>query len=313
MSWQGMLRRMGISSNGNDVEIFRGRLYAQNINVPKGKIWYVDPNRSSSGNGKSWANAFTTMEEAFAAIASGDRVFFVGKLKEQLITPVQVFDVSIIGAGNRPRHADSTPDGGQDAAATWAAPAVPTAATPLVKVLQQGWRFANMVMAGPADASCILGFRNGGADDAERDASHLECLGVRFASGQNGFEQSGGLYNVGIFDCTFHDLTGYAIKHTAGAGIAAPFRWQILRNRFGSCANLMGVWAAHQFQFCDNDIKEITTNYLDFRTGSANTVLRNSFDVAAADFDPTGKVGGSATDNWSNYLLDAIETGIPAD
>lgn len=279
-----------------------------------GTIYYVDANSGSNSNdGRSWEKPFLTMAKAFSVLESGDTIYFAGKIREQVTAPVQVFDVTIIGAGNRPRHADSTPAGGEEAANTWTAPASPTAATPLVKVLQQGWRFRNILFAGPTDAACVLLFRDGGAGNAERDASHAEFHGCRFASGQDGIEQSGGCYNVGIFDCSFHDLTGYAIKHTAGAGIAAPYRWQIKRNRFAGCANLMGVWAARQFEFHDNVIAEITTLYLNFNGGSHNSVLRNSFDIAAADFDPTGNVRGSSSDVWSNYLIDAIESGLPAD
>lgn len=282
--------------------------------IAKGKTYFVDANSGNDAkDGLSWGTALKTMAAAFAKIASGDTIYFVGKIREQLTTPVQVFDVTIIGSGTRPRHADSTPNHGQDAANTWTIPASGATANPLVKVLQQGWRFENILFAGPTNAACVMLFRDGGAGNAERDASHAEFIDCRFASGQDGIEQSGGVYNIKIEDCAFHDLTGYAIKHTAGAGIAAPYRWEIVRNRFAGCANLMGAWAARQFKFWENDVKEITTNYMDFSGGSHNSVLRNSFDVLAANFDPTGKVAGSATDTWSNYLIDTIETGVPAD
>src|SRR5512146_467607 len=79
------------------------------LNYRKGADWYVDASRSGTGTGTSWDDAFLTMAEAFAKIGSGDSIYFVGKVKEQLTTPVQVFDVRVIGMGNRPRHADSTP------------------------------------------------------------------------------------------------------------------------------------------------------------------------------------------------------------
>lgn len=283
--------------------------------APSGQTWYVDANATQpTQDGKRWGTAFCTMAAAFAVIGSGDTIYFRGKVKEQLVTPVQVFDVTIIGCGNRPRHADATPDGGQEAANTWTVPAVAAEATPLVKVLQQGWRFLNVLFAGPTDAASILLYRDGGAGDAERDASHAEIIGCRFASGQDGVEQSGGCYNVKILDNSFHDLTGHALKTTAGAGIANTYRWQVKGNRFQGCANWMGAWNTHQFEITDNVIGEITTALIDLSGGEGhNVVVRNAFDIAAADFDPTGGVTPHATDVWSNYLIDAVESGLPAD
>lgn len=287
----------------------------QNNPARRGRFHYVHAALGNdNGSGKSWARATATLDAAFDRLESGDTIVVAGDIREQLTTPAQVFDVTIVGAGNRPRHADSSPAplGGQGAV-KWRAPAVPVAATPLVTVLQQGWRFQNILFAGPTDAACIQLFRNGGAGDLERDASHAEILTCRFASGRDGVEQSGGCYNVKIADSAFHDLTGTALKTTAGAGIAAPYRWEILRNRFAGCVNLMGAWSARQFVIKWNDVKEITTLYLNLSGGSHNTVVDNTFDVTAANFDPTGNVRGSTTDSWANYLIDAYEVGLPAD
>ena len=309
-------RRQGgdelVVANGGIITVESGGQI--NLLAPNGAIYFVDANIAASGDGLSWGNAFKTMAEAFAVIGSGDTIIFRGKVLEQLTTPVQVFDVTIIGAGNRPRHADSTPDGGQDAANSWVVPAAPAAATPLVKVLQQGWKFINILFAGPADAASVLLFRDGGAGDAERDASHAEFHGCRFASGQDGIEASGGPYNIGIYGCRFHDLTGYCINHTAGAGIAACYRWQIVGNDFSKCANWIDKFDGNSWEILNNTITQITTNYIDTSGGAGyNTIVGNRFSVAAAAFDPTGKVKGHATDVWSNYLIDAIETGLPAD
>ncbi|MCR4375914.1 MAG: right-handed parallel beta-helix repeat-containing protein [Acidobacteria bacterium] len=291
------------------------RVNGAGLAYKRGQTWFVDPNDGSDtlNTGKTWTSPYATMSKAFSVLSSGDTILFVGKVREQLTTPVQVFDVTIIGAGNRPRHADSTPAGGEEAAATWTTPASGATTAPLCDVLQQGWKFVNTLFAGPSDHSCVRLYRDGGAGDAERDASHAEFHGCRFASGQDGIEQSGGCYNVGIFDCSFHDLTGYALKHTAGAGIANPYRWQIHRNRFHKNANFMGVWNTHNFEIHDNTILRTTTALIDLSGGEGyNTILRNAWDIAAADFDPTGGVTGHSTDVWSNYLKDALESGLPA-
>lgn len=293
-------------------------LFALGVVQPVGKTYYVDANSGDDTNNSGTApgDAFLTMAQAFSVIASGDVIFFSGKIKEQLTTPAQVFDVTIIGTGNRPRHADSTPDGGQTAANTWTVPASPAAATPLVKVLQQGWRFVNILFAGPTDAACVLLYRDGGSGDDERDASHAEFWNCRFASGQDGIEGSGGPGHVGIYDSFFTSLTGVALKNTIGAGIGVPyFRWDVRRNRFDSCPSLTTAEAAEVFHFCQNEVTFVSgpTLVFDFTGGARNVVVENKFNIAAADFDPVGHVTGSgATDIWSNTLTDAIETGLPA-
>lgn len=283
--------------------------------APNGVSWFVDAvDGSNNHDGLSWNSPFLTMAKAFSVLESGDRIFFVGKIREQLTTPVQVFDVSIIGAGNRPRHADAAPvpTGGQSAA-TWTTPASGSTDDPLLTVLQQGWSIHNFVMAGHATDACVFLQRDAGAGDAERDASHFEAHGVRFASGQDGVEQSGGCYNVGLFDSWFDDLTGVCIKHTSGAAVTTPYRWQIKRNRFSKCGSLMTALVGNTFEFHDNMVSQITTPGLDTSGGTGfNTILRNCFDIAAADFDPVGGFTGHATDVWSNYLTSALETGLPA-
>lgn len=161
--------------------IYNKIFYNKTANYKKGRAWFVDPSYGGSGHGKTPQQAFSTMDEAFDNLQSGDIIYFTGKVREQLVTPVQVFDVTIIGCGNRPRHADSAPEGGQYAAATWAAPASPTAATALCRVLQQGWRFMNILWAGSAGCPSLQFVRNAASGNSERDASHGEVLGCRFA------------------------------------------------------------------------------------------------------------------------------------
>lgn len=281
--------------------------------VSPAKTYWVDANDGSDSNGGLAPDAaFLTMAKAFSVIASGDTIYFSGKIREQITTPVQVFNVTVIGVGTRPRHADSTPAGGEINSNTWTTPLSAAAATPLVKVLQQGWVFENILFAGPTDAASILLYRDAGAGDLERDASHAVIAGCRFASGQDGVEQSGGCYNVVIQDNEFDDLTGFCIKNTAGAAVTASYRWKILRNRFSKCANWIGAWNGNTFEINDNHISQITTELIDLSGGTGfNQILRNSFDIASANFDPAGGVTGKAGDVWSNYLTDTIETGLP--
>ena len=73
------------------------------------------------------------------------------------------------------------------------------------------------------------------------------------------------------------------------------------------------MWSGNSMLIADNRIAKITTALINLSVGTGyNAVIRNTFDIAAADFDPAGGVTGKAGDVWSNYLTDAIETGLPA-
>ena len=285
-----------------------------------GQTYYVDAyDGNDSYNGKTWDRPFLTMERAFETLSSGDTISVVGKIREQLITPVQVFDVTIIGGGNRPRHADAEPDPtGRHTTATWAPPDSPTAATPLVKVLQQGWRFQNLVFVGPTDAASVLLFRDGGSGNAERDASHAEFIGCRFASGATAIEQSGGAGHMGLYNCFITSMTAAALKHTGGAGIGYPIRMEAIGNRFASCPTIMTAVAAFDYSFQDNTFmfESAPTLVFDFTGGARNNMggrQPNSYNIAAEDFDPLGGVTGSgATDVWRSILTNAEEIGLPA-
>lgn len=192
------------------------KLFSTPVGTPesKGRAWFVDPNSGVNGDGKSAATAFSTMQRAFNSVASGDIIYFVGKVVEQLVTPVQIFDVTVVGCGNRPRHADATPAGGNWAASQWAPPASGgTAAQATVRVLQQGWRFVNILFtAVDANAGCIELVRNAGSGNDERDASHAEILDCRFAGtgigvkiGATSFTEN--VFNVLIQNSTFNNLT----------------------------------------------------------------------------------------------------------
>lgn len=316
--------RTGTGTVETDVLIVGGSSYPS----IKGTTYYVDAlSGSNTNSGKSWNSAFLTMATAFAAISSGDTIMFVGKVREQLTTPVQVFDVTIIGAGNRPRHADAapTPVGGASAS-TWTTPASGATTAPLVKVLQQGWRFINILFAGPSDHACVNLYRDASSGDDERDASHAEIIDCRFASGQDGILDTGGCYGVLLQGNTFNAMTGYAVKSGSTVG-AGHTNWLIKENRVTGCANgvlLSAITCAVKGNFFDDGGTPNTTTVLNM-TGSAggsgnNFIVDNYFQTNTANFN-TPDIVGNATDVWRNYNIDAtftsggimgLETGQPS-
>jgi hypothetical protein len=287
-----------------------------------GNIYYVDANNgSNSQDGLGWDTAFLTMAKAFSVITSGDTIVFRGKIREQLTTPVQVFDVTIIGAGNRPRHADSTPDGGQNAANTWTIPVSGATTAPLCKVLQQGWRFVNILFAGPTDSDCVQLYRDAGAGNAERDASHAEFINCRFASGYNGINDPGGCFGVLVKKCRFQALTNYCILGVGNIG-AGQGMWIIENNHFYGFTN--GVKIAglgcliKENAFTDGGTPNTTVVLNTTSNGGAdNFVVDNYFQTTTANFN-TPDIVGNATDVWNNTSIDGEvgfigrEVGQPA-
>lgn len=312
-SWRG-------TSNFDRITSRRFELDGVEVNSTPGRHLYLNPDSGSDGYGTSTrAKPYATMAKVLTELESGDTIHFWGKLQEQVVAPVQVFDVRVIGEGNRPRHADAAPVAlGGIAANTWTTPVSPTAATPLIKVMQQGWEFHKILFAGPTDAASVLLFRDGGAGNLERDGSHAQFFNCRFASGASAIEQSGGCGHVGLYECFFTSLTAAALKHTGGAGIGYPIRWEAWHNRFASCPSIMTAVAAFDYSFQGNSFMFATapTLVFDFTGGARNNmggIERNTYNIAAVDFDPAGHVTGSgATDVWSSALTDAIETGLPA-
>lgn len=312
-----------VVANGGSIVVESGGTI--NVLAPNGAIYFVDANVSASGDGLSWGDAFLTMAEAFAVLGSGDTILFRGKIREQLTTPVGVFDVTIRGAGNRPRHADVALAGdGNGAANTWTIPASGSTDDPLLTILHQGWRLENILFAGHSTDACVRLERTGTPDTAdERDASHAQIIGCRFASGQDGIEIVE-VSNVLIQGNQFHDLTGFAIKGVAGSGIANPLRGRVLDNIFTGCANgfkcTCSQWVISR-NFFDDGGTPTTTVVCDTAgdgVGAANNfVTDNFFQVATANFNSPDIVG-TATDVWNNTSIDGTasmigrEVGQPA-
>src|SRR3990172_13136592 len=86
------------------------------------KVWYLFP----QGGGPR--GSFTTFTSLAPNLKSRDLIYLSGVLLEQATAPQDIFDVTIVGAANRPRQATDggVPTGG---GASWLAPASPVAAT----------------------------------------------------------------------------------------------------------------------------------------------------------------------------------------
>ncbi len=282
-----------------------------------GRHWFVDAKIGSDGNsGRRRDRPFQTMSKAFTSVDSGDVIYARGKIKEQLTTPAGVFDVTIVGAANRPRHADdhseSSSPGRGSSSATWLQPDSATASTPLLKVQQQGWRVVNFLFgAGPASTASILLFRDGGSGDDERDASHFHISGCRFSAPVIGIQDSGGCAFVRIEDTMIHGATTAAINNVTGAGIGTLLLWQILRNQLHD--NAIGIdLSSSQASIVGNVIGKFTTTGINLTGGSDNVVTGNTL---YGTYSIAGGYTAGTNDEWGgnyNSLSGGVTAADPA-
>jgi hypothetical protein len=288
--------------------------YGKQFTTPlKGRAWFVDAAQGSNGTGKSPKNAFTTMQQAFNVVASGDIIYFVGKIQEQLVTPVNVFDVTVIGAGNRPRHADATPTSGNYSTATWAAPGTPVAGQALVRVIQQGWRFVNILWAGSAGIASIELVRNAASGNDERDASHAEVIGCRFAGaastdsgikfGATSFTEI--VNNVLIKGNDFQGIATAIKEHSAGL----QYRAQIVGNTFIENTNdiVLGGYFTH---ILGNVMSLAPTASIVLSGGTGSSQVHGNYLPGTYG---TGTLYAPGTsDNWNgNYASTGVTAAVP--
>jgi hypothetical protein len=268
-------------------------------------IWVDTVTGNNQTGDGSAEKPFATMAAAFAILQSRDTIYFRGKVREQLVAPLGVYGVKIIGADTNPRH---------DLAASWLAPTSPAATTPLLQLREQGWVLSNFLMQPHTDDVAVKLSRRENA--TLPDASHAMFLGMRFQGGLAHIENDGGVFNIVIDGCTFMLAAG------AGGGgiistnvsIALCYKWLIQRSHFLENVNHI-VAPLKDSRVLDNTFAQATTAAIDLVNGEApNVLLRNAFDIAADDFDPSGTplVRGVTGDVWHSILTDAVETGLPA-
>jgi len=274
------------------------------------RVFYLFP----QGGGPAGSFTFTTFTALKPHLKSRDTIILSGVLKEQAITPLGVFDVTVVGAANRPRQATSggVPTGG---GASWLSPTTPVAATPLIQVLEQGWRFENIQFAPVAASDCIRFRRMETA--AIPDASHGAVVGCYFSAGGVG----GHGINIGectrilVEDCDFVDLgTGTAIRNTADGGIMSPTYAHIVGNRFGR-GNVGDIVCALGNSVIEGNI--FRTLYatsagwrINLDGGSAGNQVINNY---ITDVDTTIALGfkkAAAADIWRNFVATVVDPKV---
>lgn len=259
------------------------------VGLGVGSEWFVDGNQGTAGaTGASWDEALLTVTSVFtnAAFASGDVIYVKGNIREELTTPAGIFDVAIIGAGYKPRHADThTTLGGFNAMATWRDPASGATAIPHLKVQQQGWLIANIMFAmGGTNTAGIQVFADTGSGNDERDASHTIITGCHFRGSGIGVQTHGLPNDVHIVGNIFDNLTS-CIVGTVGAGAKTHQYTRITGNQFADSTNGIVAPLARS-TIMGNVFHTTMTKEIDLVNGAANIVtdniLMNNYDANVA-------------------------------
>lgn len=281
-----------------------------------GKPYFVNGNSGSDGQpGTTPQTAFKTMGRAFQYVQSLGSIGVIGQLKEQITAPLGISSVTIFGASTVPRYGN---EGGSltDYSAIWRPAATPLAATPLLTLRQQGWRFVNMAFDCPVDAAGVMLRRQ--EDATYPDASSASFLNCKFVDGATGIQDVGGNYNVRVQNCIFATMTSRGIFCSSTA-IALPLQWQILGNTFVNSDG--GITAAFSNariegnEFINGADLHFANSKIVTTGGVRNFVINNYTYDAIGDINPAGGYAGVATDNWRTYATgtaDPIVTSPPS-
>jgi hypothetical protein len=270
-----------------------------------GNHYFVDGWDGLDGHDGSEDSPFLTMAKAFTVVASGDTIHLRGRVQEQITAPQDIFDVTIIGTSNRPRH--GTADGVQQGYPAQWNPLVAATATPNLTLREQGWIVENILFDAPDAAACIAMTRAETAGNM--DASHATIRGCKFIGGETGIEFDGGSNNCLIEKNVFQSLT-QAI-HSESTAIDVHINNMIRGNVFSQNTN--DILAAIKWSVvAENVFGTISTLYVDTThggtAGSLNLIHSNYIGDSAANWKT--KTTPGTGDVWTNnHCSDAIAYG----
>jgi hypothetical protein len=286
------------------------------------KAWYVDTVNGADGgsfDGLSWDQPFKSMGEAFANVGDNDVIFGLGDVREELLAPLGVFGVRIIGGfGGNTRHSTEGGVAVSGNSLSWREPASgATTGGALLTLRQQGWEVHNILFVPKSDATAIRLRR---AEDATYpDASHAIINRVRIILGavgtSKGVEDHGGCSHVTIQNSEF-DTLAEAIGHTVGAGIDSPNRYVIRRNWFRGNSDHVDLPCNLTLVEENVFFTDATGKNVDVAGGTTgvNRVLMNWFASDQGDITIANGYEPGTADVWRNYSANtaAHTVGVPS-
>ena len=223
-----------------------------------GNYWFVDA-ALANGGGKSWEKPFSDLDEAFAAVGSGDVIYVApGTYTGNYVTPdeTEAQNVSVIGV---------TPGmpgirGGVNL--------VPTvSSSPIITNNASGWRYSKLCFRPGATSSGIklvadqntTAYIAGTAGSISQGVTVDNCMFWGGATGKYGIEAAGladynGIHYANIINNHFmyHNAVGAAAIYGAEGG-NPNIGWRVIGNQFSdnrshiNCYAAMG-WVGSRFE-----------------------------------------------------------------
>ena len=257
-------------------------------------------------------NSYSSFADIKPNLRSRDVIVLGGVLREQAVAPDDVYDVTIIGAGNIPRQATSggVPTGG---GACWLPPSSgAVASTPLLELRSKGWLISGIQFTPHTSSAGIRLTRSASVDAI--DAGQGRISGCYFAAnggtGQIGVEDNGGCRGTIIEECEFEGLTGTGVL-SLNTAAAIPLDWKIIYNKFFQCTNDIKMslsyallqYNRHMTAGSGATNKVVSTTFIAVQGGN-NFVIDNQFNNTEAQIAPGSGFTGAASDVWRNFVTD---------
>lgn len=280
-----------------------------------GRTWFIFP----QGNGPR--GSFANFTDLAPNLRSRDVIILGGVLREQAVAPLDIYDVTIVGANNGLRQATSggVPTGG---GATWMPPATgAVASTPLLELKAQGWLISGVDFTPHTNSAAIRLTSSPTVDTI--DASHTVIENCRFGgeggSGQIGIEDNNGCGFIEVRKCMFRNLATAILA--LGTGTRVPQNNIYEDNIFNQNTNDIkmslnySVIRRNSFMTAGSGAtnKVISDTFISAQGGN-NHILLNQFSNTEAEIAPGSGYTGAATDTWMNYVNNqaALAFGQPA-
>lgn len=301
--------------DGSQLNRLVAQINSSVLPAQQGSSIYVDTvNGLDSRDGLSWTGAYQTMAKALSVVRDNGVIYFIGKVREQLVAPLGIQGVSIIGAaGGMVRDDDG---------AKWTTPASgAVAGKALIEIREQGWGFYNFLMTPEnTGGACIKAHRN--EDATYPDSSHFICSGMRFVGAGGtpiGIEDVGGNHHYLVDGCEFQSLNfGITCSSTA---IAVPLRNKISNCIFRGNTNDIATSLTNSvinncwfFTAGSGAVNKVISTTYNGAQGGENYITLNFFNNTEAQIAPGSGFTGAATDVWMNYVNNqaALAFGQPA-
>jgi hypothetical protein len=167
-----------------------------------------------------------------------------------------------------------------------------------------------MLFVPPTDDAAIDFIRDAASGDSERDSSHSEILGCRFAGNSIGIKFSGTeiVHGVRIARCNFQDITT-----AISAAAAYARRCEITDNIFEKNTNHI-VAALTDSYILRNIFGQFTTKSIDLTGGGGHNVVTQNY-LSGTYTNGGGYTTSGATDEWGanfNVIAGGLTAADPA-